>query len=104
MAKYSDAELICLGHCVDKHLDWDDTVPGYESLVRDHILQDEHTEESVIFELLGSYLCRISPTNCKKMGMDQLALEAPLSDMKELVKSDVVWKSLIAQWRLLIEK
>ena len=104
MAKYSDAELICLGYCVDKHLDWDHAVPGYEALVRDHLLQDDHTEETVLFELLGSYLCRISPANCKKMNMDGLAFDSPLSDMEELAKSDVIWKSLIGKWRLLIGK
>lgn len=100
MLYYTIEELKYLGSLIDKRLgnnsnDFCDLV-GY-------ISKEFNEEKDIIHDIMAYYLA-MSSEDCEDSGMDFLAFEIDLLCLFPYIKSEKVWESLIAEWRVLIEK
>jgi len=60
--------------------------------------------KEIILELLGPSVFSFTREYCKKIGLTDLIFETPVKMMPAYIESENPWETVIARWRLAIQK
>ena len=78
--------------------------PGGWKDALDQSIKENATIEDTIVDFFGAYFMGVPKETCISNGISRMIFEQPLSKMPSVLYADDLWKRLIAQWRLQIDK
>lgn len=72
--------------------------------VVDNIKKEFTETKEIILELLGPSFFAFSRETCEKIGLTDMIFETPVKMMPLYIESQNDWETIVARWRLTIDK